>query len=172
MYQGSHEIGGSPTCRSAGCNFFFFFTLVTGPRGSLLLKLSDTRVYGPQIRALLETIAHFCRVVVDPQRPVLWFVVVMPVAPRAATGLMGLVQRKHEFSNFEVYGVGSICAPCPLRQVKASGRSTTRAEDAEGTPTPSHISPSILVYEDKCITKDFNIHITNAKLRSLPRQTN
>ena len=30
--------------------FFFFFTLVTGPRRSLSLKLSDTRVYEPQIR--------------------------------------------------------------------------------------------------------------------------
>ena len=29
--------------------FFFFFTLVTGPRRSLSLKLSDTRVYEPQI---------------------------------------------------------------------------------------------------------------------------
>jgi len=29
---------------------FFFFTLVTGPRRSLSLKLSDTRVYEPQIR--------------------------------------------------------------------------------------------------------------------------
>ena len=30
-----------------------------------------------------------------------------------------------------------------------SGRGTARAEDAQGTPTQSHISPSILVYEDK-----------------------
>ena len=29
-----------------------------------------------------------------------------------------------------------------------SGRGTTRAEDAQGTPAQSHISPSILVYED------------------------
>jgi len=29
-----------------------------------------------------------------------------------------------------------------------SGRGTTRAEDAQGTPTQSHISPSILVYEE------------------------
>jgi len=29
--------------------FFFFFTLVAGPRRSLSLKLSDTRVYEPQI---------------------------------------------------------------------------------------------------------------------------
>ena len=28
-----------------------------------------------------------------------------------------------------------------------SGRGTTRAEDAQGTPTQSQISPSILVYE-------------------------
>jgi len=33
----------------------FFFTLVTGPRRSLSLKLSDTRVYEPQIRARLGT---------------------------------------------------------------------------------------------------------------------
>ena len=29
-----------------------------------------------------------------------------------------------------------------------SGRGTARAEDAQGTPTQSHISPSILVYEE------------------------
>ena len=44
--------------------FFFFFTLVTGPRRSLSLKLSDTRVYEPQIRARLGTTAHFCEVIV------------------------------------------------------------------------------------------------------------
>jgi len=33
--------------------FFFFFTLVTGPRRSLSLKLSDTKVYEPQIPARL-----------------------------------------------------------------------------------------------------------------------
>jgi len=30
-----------------------------------------------------------------------------------------------------------------------SGRGAARAEDAQGTPDQSHISPSILVYEDK-----------------------
>ena len=34
---------------------FFFFTLVTGPRWSLRLKLSDARVYQPQLRARLGT---------------------------------------------------------------------------------------------------------------------
>ena len=34
-------------------SFFFFFTLVTGPRRSLSLKLSDKKVYAPQIRARL-----------------------------------------------------------------------------------------------------------------------
>jgi len=47
-----------------------FCTLVTGPRRSLLLKLSDTRVYEPQIRARLGTTAHFCRVVVLELRAV------------------------------------------------------------------------------------------------------
>ena len=39
--------------------FFFFFTLVTGPKRSLSLKLSDTRVDEPQIRACLGTTAPF-----------------------------------------------------------------------------------------------------------------
>ena len=39
-------------------------TLVTGPRRSLSLELSDTRVYEPEIRARLGTTAHFYRVVV------------------------------------------------------------------------------------------------------------
>jgi len=38
----------------------YFFTLVTGPRRSLNLKLSDTKVYEPQIRARLGTTAHCC----------------------------------------------------------------------------------------------------------------
>jgi len=41
--------------RSSDRCFFFFFTLVTGPRRSLSLELSDTRVYEPQIRARLGT---------------------------------------------------------------------------------------------------------------------
>jgi len=36
-----------------------------------------------------------------------------------------------------------------LRVGWLNGRGTTRAEDAQGTPTQSHISPSILVYEEK-----------------------
>ena len=35
-----------------------------------------------------------------------------------------------------------------LRVVWLNGRGTTRAEDAQGKPTQSHISPSILVYEN------------------------
>ena len=33
--------------------FFFFFTLDTGPRRALRLKLSDTRVHEPEIRTRL-----------------------------------------------------------------------------------------------------------------------
>ena len=36
--------------RSLRMALTFFFTLVTGPRRSLSLKLSDTKVYAPQIR--------------------------------------------------------------------------------------------------------------------------
>jgi len=36
-------------CKRAQVFFFFFFTLVTGPRRSLSLELRDTRVYEPQI---------------------------------------------------------------------------------------------------------------------------
>ena len=32
---------------------------------------------------------------------------------------------------------------------KSCGRGAARAEDAQGTPTKSHISPRILVYEDQ-----------------------
>ena len=39
--------------------FFFFVTLVTGPRRFLSLKLSDTRVYTPQIRAHAGITANF-----------------------------------------------------------------------------------------------------------------
>jgi len=53
--------GKSPAGWEGGKVFFFFFcTLVTGPKRSLSLKLSDTRVYEPQIRARLGTTAHFC----------------------------------------------------------------------------------------------------------------
>ena len=37
---------------------FCFVTLVTGPRRSMSLKLSDTRVYEPQIRAVPISAAH------------------------------------------------------------------------------------------------------------------
>jgi len=37
------------------------------------------------------------------------------------------------------------------KRVLFSGRGTARAEDAQGTPTQSHISPSILVYEDESV---------------------
>ena len=50
--------------------FFFFLTFVTGPTRSLSLKLTDTRVYGPQIRARLVTAAHLCGVVVRKLRAV------------------------------------------------------------------------------------------------------
>ena len=46
-----------------------------------------------------------------------------------------------------VLGRGAVSA-ARLRVGWLSGRGTARAEDAQGTPTQSHISPSILVYEE------------------------
>ena len=49
-----------------------------------------------------------------------------------------------------------------------SGRGSTRAEDAQGTPTQSHISPSILVYEDYFMPsspRDPNLCVCLAGLR-------
>ena len=51
--------------------FFFFFTLVTGRRRSFSLKLSDTRVYEPQIQArLLADVPHDARRDVPDEVPV------------------------------------------------------------------------------------------------------
>ena len=47
--------------------YFFFFPLVTGHRRFLSLRLSDERVYEPQIRARLGITAHFCSVDSDAQ---------------------------------------------------------------------------------------------------------
>jgi len=67
----------------------FFFTLVTGPRRSWSLKLSDTRVYTPQIRARLGTTAHFCEVVVLKSRS----------PPSMAAGRTRIAWRVHPGSN-------------------------------------------------------------------------
>ena len=49
-----------PPGAARAARILFFLTLVTGHRRSLNLKLSDTRVCEPQIRARLGTTAHFC----------------------------------------------------------------------------------------------------------------
>jgi len=52
---------------------------------------------------------------------------------------------------FKGWGLGVIAegtVPYTLSMID-SGRGAARAEDAQGTPTQSHMSPSILVYEDK-----------------------
>jgi len=43
-------------------------------------------------------------------------------------------------------------------RLRVGGRVTTRAEDAQGTPTQSRISPSILGYEDNpCVPFQFTV---------------
>ena len=43
--------------------YFFFFTLFTGPRSSMSLKLGDESVQEPDIQARLGTTAHLCKAV-------------------------------------------------------------------------------------------------------------
>ena len=49
---------------------------------------------------------------------------------------------------FQLYSMRSDVAP-PNLTLCLSGRGVARAEDAQGTTTQSHTSPSILVYEEK-----------------------
>ena len=62
--------GAGWVCGKVGCGVverqpsFFSFTLVTDPRRSLSLQLSDMGVYEPQIRAPLVTTTYLCKVVV------------------------------------------------------------------------------------------------------------
>ena len=91
--------------------FFFFFTLVTGPRRSLSLKMSDKRVYEPQIRARLGTTAHFCAVVVKDERLAAFFAMLDPRARRSlatwmsrwACLLLSLLHSSLELSDTKVY---------------------------------------------------------------------
>jgi hypothetical protein len=54
-------------------------------------------------------------------------------------------------------------------EVKTSGRGTTRAEDAQGTPNQSYISPSVLVHEGDGGVES-NPTIESPHLRSLPHR--
>ena len=64
---------------------------LTGPRRSLSLKLSDTRVYEPQIRARLGTTAHFCKVVILNLQPHLHYLD-RPVPHSAEVQRLGAVR--------------------------------------------------------------------------------
>jgi len=55
-YTLTHQFS-TPSRRPYALNFFFFFTLVTGPRRSLSLKLGDKRVYEPQIWVIKESMS-------------------------------------------------------------------------------------------------------------------
>jgi len=166
---------------AAEAPLFFFFTLVTGHRRSLSLKLSDTRVYEPHIRARLGTTAHFCRVVIlklNPKSCTLKQVLEMcPQLKQEGSysrridflyhSTLGLRVIKEEASTLHLQaGVGDVSAaevplssrqpppdrPFPSQRGPTPIRGTARAEDAQGTPTQSSISPSILVHEEKHLT--------------------
>jgi len=54
MHHHSRAVSAGPSL-----HFFFFFTVVAGPRRSLSLKLSDTRVYEPTTRARSAQVRAF-----------------------------------------------------------------------------------------------------------------
>ena len=65
-------------------------------------------------------------------------------------GLKGSVSRGR-IRGFGVYHekAGDGSKPYLTHSWDLSGRGNTRAEDAQGAPAQSHISPDILVYENK-----------------------
>ena len=81
----------------------------------------------------------------------------MGVILETANGLQLICQdRMKPFANPPASGNTTAPIPTDLERMLGddrprvgSGRGTTRAEDAQGTPTQSHISPSILVYEEQ-----------------------
>jgi len=84
-------------------------TLVTGPRRSLRLKLSDTRVYAPHIRARHGTTAHFCRVVVlkliyEPQMRARW---------QMYAGWLQLLETRHAERECSRIKTSLGCCPTP-----------------------------------------------------------
>ena len=72
------------------------------------------------------------------------------------TGLEGRAISRHSRGGPELFGI--------KREPSLEGRATARAEDAQGTPTQSHISPRILVYEE-------NFHSTKLECIALPLPT-
>ena len=54
-----------------------------------------------------------------------------------------------------------------LSSGRLSGRGTTRTEDAQGTPTQSHMSTSILVYEESNLVGQNTISVVCISLSSL-----
>ena len=123
------------------------------------------QVYEPQIQALLGAASHFLGGLVPHEALLVRCPVVAPVfdlgIDRLRIQVMSLVggplsqPTQTQDTGYEPGGVTGLIF---LPGVKDSGlvistdfgRGTARTEDVQGTPTQSHISPSILVYEDKC----------------------
>jgi len=78
-------------------------TLVTGPRRSLVLKLSDTRVYEPQIRARLGTRMEAKEVVVKVKKLLSGRDPVRAPAHPVSPFFSSLVLSSLELSDTEVY---------------------------------------------------------------------
>jgi len=92
------------------------------------LELSDTTICQPYIRALLGTASHFCEAVVLTLRTV-----PLGTAEGRGTRVDGEVVTE---------GVAEPNGKRPKALFYLYGRVTARAEDAQGTPAQSHVSPS------------------------------
>ena len=68
--------------------------------------------------------------------------------PREIVILETGVNRSLEVVGGTFLSASSSSCRCLANSVDLSGRGTARAENAQGTPTQSHISPSMLVYEE------------------------
>ena len=130
---------------------------------SLLLSslgLSDTKAYGTYIRARLGTAAYLCEVVVLTLRTEGFQLNPKPVTQNTkpqtpnskplAEGLRSGARDTHRHTCGPISPYSGRDCVKSLRSSYTGlyGRGTARAEDAQGTPTQSHISPSILVYVD------------------------
>ena len=58
---------------------------------------------------------------------------------------------------------GSLCSKSLDSGFYLSGRGAARAEDAQTTPTESHVSPSILVYEDHQVVLSRSVPTTKSE---------
>ena len=103
-------------------------TLVRGSRRSLILKLSDTRVYEPLMRARLVITAHFCEVVLKVRT----------------------VHDSHYQSTLDAVYVSSVFSPCCIRDIRLLSMLYTYY------PSPLDVFYVVTVYS-RCCTRSISL---------------